>query len=153
MNSDQLMCVIKERFCLSMIARKIYSPDTLPQYISFFPCAYIVNTDPSNLPGEHWIVFWLEDAVTSEYFDSFENLPETYSSSFAGFLERNTETCTYNNIQFQKRDRTTCGYYVLFYLLMKCERKSILDICNILDSLKSPDDFVYSYILNRFNCF
>lgn len=152
MNSDQLMCVIKERFCLSKVATKIYSPDTLPQHACFFPSAFIANTDPSNLPGEHWIVFWLEDAVSSECFDSFGNLPEAYSFNFADFLKRNTEMCTYNNIQFQKRDRATCGYYVLFYLLMKCEKKSISDICNILGSLKSPDDFVYNYILKRFSC-
>jgi len=33
----------------------VYAADQLPSFIHTFPAAVIINTDPSNKPGENWI--------------------------------------------------------------------------------------------------
>ena len=88
MNTDQLLCVIKENRCLSFVARSIYSVDTLPTTIHTFPSAYICNTEESYLPGRHWIVFWFHDPFQSECFDSFGLLPGQYNGKFEDFLTK-----------------------------------------------------------------
>lgn len=152
MNTDQLQCVIRENRCLSAVARRVYSADTLPNNVNTFPSAFICNTDPSYLPGKHWIVFWLQDPVTSEYYDSFGNLPGYYSVDFDTFLKQNTEMCVYNNVAVQKYDTDTCGYHVLFYLLMKCKNMKLSDIINVLKKCHSPDQYVFEYVSNVFKC-
>ena len=90
MNTEELLCVIRENMCLSFVTDDVYSADTLPDKVQFFPSAFICNTDPSSLPGKHWIVFWFKDPFNSECFDSLGNLPQRYSANFGDFLRRNT---------------------------------------------------------------
>ena len=152
MNTDQLLCVIKENRCLSFVARSIYSVDTLPTTIHTFPSAYICNTEESYLPGRHWIVFWFHDPFQSECFDSFGLLPGQYNGKFEDFLTKNTNTCIYNNVQFQSKNSDVCGYYVLYYLLMKCKSMKLYDIVNKLSKCASPDQYVVEYITKAFEC-
>ena len=93
MNTNQLLCVIRENRCLTFVARDIYSVDTLPTKVLTFPTAYICNTEESYLPGKHWIVFWFHDPVHSECFDSFGHLPGQYNTNFEDFLTKNTNVC------------------------------------------------------------
>ena len=47
------------RFTVSMLMRQA--------------CIYIVNSDPSNMPGQHWIVIYIGENV--DYFDPLERAP------------------------------------------------------------------------------
>ena len=132
MNTEELLCVIRENRCLSFVADNIYSVDTLPTHIHMFPSAFICNTDRSHLPGKHWIAFWLYDPYHSECFDSLGRLPMYYDMNFETFLSENTEMCVYNNVPFQGKNTDICGYYVLYYLLMKCHNMPMQDIVDRL---------------------
>ena len=46
---------------------------------------YICNTDPSDIPGQHWIAIALSKAGVGEYFDSV-GLPPL-KQEFSTFLE------------------------------------------------------------------
>ena len=85
MNTDQLLCVIRENRCLSFVARDVYSVDTLPTNVLTFSAAYICNTEESYLPGKHWIVFGFQDSIRSESFDSLGRLPRLYNTQFEEF--------------------------------------------------------------------
>ena len=44
------------------------------------PFAFVLNSDPSHLPGSHWLAFYQESATLPlEMFDSFGFLPSFYS--------------------------------------------------------------------------
>ena len=44
------------------------------------PCAFVLNTDPSHLPGSHLLAFYQESSTLPfEMFDSFKFLPSLYS--------------------------------------------------------------------------
>lgn len=152
MNTSQLLCAIRENRCLSFVADTVYSADTLPVSVNTFPSAFICNTDPMHLPGKHWIVFWFQDSYHSECYDSLGQLPGAYNLNFDSFLQRNTEICLYNNEPTQKAGTDTCGYHVLFYLLMKCRSLSLIKIVEQLKQCDSSDKFVVDYVTHHFWC-
>ena len=149
MNTYQLKEIIKRDKCLSGSVKGVFSPDTLPLRVSTYPSVYISNTENSDKPGKHWVVFWFGSPIHAEFYDSFGRLPQTYSSKFDDFLKNNTTFCLYNNVQVQRKNSDTCGYHVLFYLMLKCEKISMSEIVEELSRLNA-DNFVVSYVRDNF---
>jgi hypothetical protein len=112
MNTSEIRCFIKGHDLLSTIVKGVYSPDTLPSKIDSYPSAYVCNTDPSHLPGEHWVVFWMDSPQKAEFFDSLGKPPEYYDERFKTFLMLNSENTVYSNKPLQKKSAETCGYHV-----------------------------------------
>ena len=152
MNTNQLLCAIRESSCLSSLTETVYSTDTLPNTVTSYPSAFVCNTDPQHLPGKHWIVFWFQDSYHSECYDSLGHLPGAYDCNFDYFLQRNTVKCVYNNEPLQKEGADTCGYHVLFYLLMKCRSLPLINIVEQLKKSDSSDKFVVDYVTQHFKC-
>ena len=152
MNSDQLYCALREDECLSRFAKGVFPADKLPRHVNSFPSAYVCNTDPSDLPGKHWVVFWFQSPTKAEFYDSFGRLPECYAKEFVTFLELNAQSCVYNNEAVQSTTSDSCGYHVLFYLLKKCQNVSMKRIVNVLKQCRSPDAYVYDFVTRYFNC-
>lgn len=78
----------------------------------------IVNTDPSYLPGGHWLSLFLGDK------DIFVYDPLSlyiYKSDYLKkFLIRMNKVLHFNTIQIQRVDSVMCGYHALvFCFLMK----------------------------------
>src|SRR5438128_1093615 len=45
-----------------------------------YPVAYIINSDPSNKPGQHWLAVYKESQDGAlEFFDSYGQHPSNYS--------------------------------------------------------------------------
>ena len=61
--------------------RGVFPADKLPTvpYWRVFSDAYIVNTDPTGEPGEHWLAIWTRNRVC-EVFDSYSLPSSTYKS-------------------------------------------------------------------------
>ena len=68
MNTSDILCVIKGHYLLSKTVRGVFSPDTLPSRVNTYPSVYVCNTDPSHLPGQHWVVVWMETPRKAEFF-------------------------------------------------------------------------------------
>ena len=68
MNTKQ----VRNALCLNPVTNKyfdgIYSSDTLKE-IKERPDLIICNTDPSNKPGEHWVLFFFNQNNV-DFFDS-----------------------------------------------------------------------------------
>ena len=78
----------------------------------------IINTDPSYLPGGHWLSLFLSDKdifvydPLSPYINKSDNLKK--------FLIRMNKTLHFNTIQIQRVDSVMCGYHALvFCFVMK----------------------------------
>ena len=152
MNTEELLCAIKDNLCLSSVAKNVYSADTLPTTLTLFPSAITCNTDPSHLPGKYWIVFWFKNPIHSECFDSLGYLPQYYSPNFDQFVRHQTKFCVYNNVPIQSKNTDVCGYYVLYFLLMKCTNTSLYDIVYTLKKCSNPDQYVVEYVSHAFDC-
>ena len=152
MNTEQLQCAIKENRCLNSHVKGVYSPDTLPLRVTTYPSAYICNTDPSHLPGRHWVVFWFRNWTQAEFYDSLGYAPNHYDDRFSRFLKDNATSFRYNDVPLQAKYATTCGDHVLFYVLMKCKHMRLQDIVRLLKSVPSTDRYVYRYVRHHFEC-
>lgn len=53
MNSTQLLNMVKTDSCLRRFVKGVFASNTLPQMVTEFPSAFIVNTQPLPFPGEH----------------------------------------------------------------------------------------------------
>ena len=120
-----------------------FARDQVPNPSSI-PCCVIMNTDPSWLPGEHWIVLLVKGDGTGEFFDSFGLPPSVYDLA-KWFPSRRV---SYNHRLLQKSD-SACGYFCLYYLF---HRASGLPLEQISKSLSgcSSDDFVVQSVRNPF---
>lgn len=152
MNSDQLNCALKEDKCLNTMITGVFSSDNLPGQVIDYPSAYVCNTDPVTLPGEHWVVFWFQSPLVVEFYDSFGHPPDYYGSDFVDFAEQNAGSCVYNNVSVQNKHSDTCGFHVLYFLLLKCRGISVNEIIAILKKCAYPDQYVFEYVMMHFDC-
>ena len=116
MESHQLEKAIHFDPCLSTLRHTaILAADELSLVET--PGAYIVNTDPRNLPGQHWIALYVSANGTIEVFDPLGYHPRRYL-----FLENylRGRRFTYNGKRWQQRGTSTCGQHCLFYLYHIC---------------------------------
>ena len=75
----------------------VYASDKLPVQVAKYPKAYVVNVDPSDRPGSHWVAFFSSSSEKAEFFDSLGQNPEIYATSFVEFLNGNCSQWTFNN--------------------------------------------------------
>ena len=100
----------------------VYPLDLLPYHLDL-PLNIIVNTDPSNLPGEHWVTISINGEGFGEYFDSF-GLPPLKIEIF-NFLEKKCRKgWIYNNVALQNIKSNTCGHYCVLNIIYHCQNLS-----------------------------
>ena len=99
------------------IFKKVCAFDQLEKPV--FPSAYVINSDPSNEPGEHWIAVYFDKRGRGEYFDSYGLAPalvglESYMDTYslAGWI--------YNSKTLQALFSNVCGHYCVYYILFRC---------------------------------
>ena len=149
MNTLQLRCV------LSMNRRtknlQVIAANQLPYQVTHFPFGYIVNTEESHLPGEHWIAFWFESPQYGEFFDSFGNSPDVYKKQFRNTLRQSVKQFRYNDQVLQSSDSNTCGMFVLLYLILKAKGYSLKRIQRLFTKdTRWNDQLIYDFALRYF---
>ena len=103
-------------------------PRTIPQE---GPTAYIVNTDPHDEPGRHWIAIWTEGNV-SEIMDSYGLSLEVYGTTdpLVEWLNRHFKYQLHNRQSLQSIFSQSCGDYALMYLIDRAEGRSMQQFLN-----------------------
>lgn len=143
MNTLEIERYLKSNCATRKYFRGVYSIDNIPKKIyKKTPFCMIVNTDPSFLPGTHWLACWVEKTPKcSEFFDSFGRSPN-YDEILKLF--RNYSNCViFNNHQLQSDFSEICGQFCLLYLLFKCEMWSMRKFVSIfskVDKIKNDSN-------------
>ena len=75
MNSLQIECLLKNDSKIKSVFKKVCALDQLEK--PTFPSAYVINSDPSTEPGEHWIAVYFDKHGRGKYFDSY-GLPPAF---------------------------------------------------------------------------
>ena len=114
MNTVQLAQVLtKEPFTKGSFAG-VYACDQLSSIeISKYPKSFVVNTDPMELPGMHWIAIYFDEQMKGEFFDSYGKHPIHYKKHFLDFMNRNAVEWKHNKIRLQSAFSTVCGQYCI----------------------------------------
>lgn len=130
----------------------VYAADLLPRHISP-STAIIVNTDPHNEAGAHWVAFYLGDRNTIEYFDSYGQPP--HSHFYQGFLRRNARRYLYNEHRLQDDNSQVCGYYCLVYLYYRSNTQLDMKMTDFVQlfgsSTKQNDALIKKMFVNIFH--
>ena len=98
-------------------------PKTLPQE---GPTAYIVNTDPHDKPGVHWIALWA-DKDKCEILDSYGLPLDAYGTAepLKAWLDRHFKYHIFNGKSLQPLFSQSCGGYALMFLIDRAEGRDM----------------------------
>src|SRR5271163_1953304 len=91
----------------------VFPIDRLPN-VKNGPLLMVVNTDPHDRPGEHWVAISINAKNEGYYMDSFgRKAPRV----IANYLNSNCTKWDYNDRQLQSAVSRFCGYYCVFFCL------------------------------------
>ena len=144
MNGRQIDSVISTNPCTRRYFKGVFSRDTLPTDVTF-PSVYVVNTDVSYRPGEHWVAIILNSPRHGVFFDSFGRKPEM---ELGRFMDANVERYDYFDAQIQSTSSIFCGLFVIAFLVSYlCLAMSLNDFKTLFDTNLSVNDcIVYNYV-------
>ena len=148
MNNQEIRALLTRDPRARRVFRGVFPRDKLPQYEKDVG-AYIINTDHSRGPGEHWVCVWFDGQGGAEYFDSF-GLPPTLDPVLR-FIERNTtKRFTYNKRLLQNMLSSACGLYVMYYVLMKSRGALLSRVQRVFNTYqpRANDNRVRSLVKN-----
>ena len=119
----------------------VYSLNQIPSTFTNFPCAYVANTDPSTLPGRHWVAFYHLSPSHLEFFDSYGFEPDDYHFPLSPHI---TEI-DYNSHPIQSLNSSDCGQYCIFYVYQRSHSVPMSEIIKSLSMSSNPDRFVRTF--------
>ena len=152
MNTFQLAQVLtKDPFTKGSFSG-VYACDELTSIeINKYPKSFVVNTDPMELPGAHWIAIYFNEQMKGEFFDSYGKHPIHYHKHFLDFMNRNAVEWEHNEIQLQSAFSTVCGQYCIYFLYHRCRKRTMSSIVNsfVNDKLRN-DQLVYDFVRRKY---
>lgn len=129
--------------------RGVFPCDKLPYDLNL-PLNIIVNTDPSHLPGEHWVGISINEKGKGYYFDSF-GLPPLIKEIF-DFLEVKCHSqWKYNKVTLQNINSKTCGNYCVLFTIFKCEGLSNKNFISKFSGKTEENDYKIERIFANFS--
>ena len=92
----------------------VFPIDLLPRHVNKQKTIkLIVNLEPSNLPGSHWICIYRRNGK-AYYFDTFGRIPPT---DIQHWLASNSRDWIHNTNRVQSEsDKISCGYICVYFL-------------------------------------
>ena len=132
LNNLQLDHLARSQPKLSCVFYGTVPCDRLPRTLPHEgPTTCIVNTDPHDEPGKHWIAIWTEGNV-SEVMDSYGLPLEVYGTTgpIAEWLHRHFKYQLHNGQSLQSLFSQSCGDYALMYLIDRAEGRSMQQFLN-----------------------
>ena len=113
------------------------------------PALFIVNTDPADKPGEHWIGLYVNHKGNGEYFDSF-GLPPLNKDIINFLIENCRNGFVYNPRTLQCLDCISCGHYCVVYVKNRSNGKTFCDFINLFTTNQFKNEsIVRKYVMNN----
>lgn len=112
----------------------VYGADQVPCQAPYPRCA-IANTDPIDLPGQHWVGLFWSAPGQGDFFDSYAIPPQRFRSRwqcFEGFEQAPHP--------IQQWTSDVCGDHVLYYLYHRCRGTPLAKIVHYF----SPSNLLYN---------
>ena len=103
----------------------VYPADRLPRQV--LEGGYIVNTDPHDQPGQHWLALWVEKPSHCEMFDSYGLPLKFYKDPSLHRWWNQFATMTRSGQSIQSLQSQACGHYCIQYLKAKAKGNSLID--------------------------
>ena len=111
--------------------------DQLGARVDSYPAAYIINTDKSTAPGEHWVALYFESEDVADYFDSYGLHP---FGAIYDFAKANATDVYYNKKMIQSFTSKWCGAYCLYFLHFRVRGCAMSSIVSHFSATKRYDN-------------
>ena len=108
-----LETLAREDARLRPVFRGVFAADRLPR--QSLDGGYIVNTDPHDRPGRHWLGLWV-DRNTCQVMDSYGLPLRVYDDPDLHLWLSQFATVVRSDKTLQALDSMACGHYALQYL-------------------------------------
>ena len=136
MDSNNINYLLKNILCNKQVYFSgVYASDQIPKSFTYYPACFVVNIDPSNLPGTHWVCYYFPDKSRCEFFDSYGKGPNVFNLPVYSNMYHNT-------IRYQSDYSNVCGQYCIYYLYWRSKGHSPSQIKINLQSSHNPDNLV-----------
>lgn len=148
MNTEQLETLAFHCPLLRSHFKGVFASDMLPQVErTDSPRSYIINLDPQDKPGSHWVCMYFPQSGLPEYMDSYGATPLPHFDTFLTHHYR----CNKNMIQ--SPFSAVCGQYCLYYLLQRSQLSSMDKVLAPfeLNSFFNNDIIVNTYVSKHFD--
>ena len=148
LNTAELYSFLSYNETTSPYLGAVCAADQLPPLHIQNPKLFIVNTQTSDLPGSHWVCFFLSEKGPPEFFDSLGQTPQYYQENFENFLVNHGYNYLINSCPVQSPNSTACGYFCLFYAYLRCRGYSFENIMSKFSvlHLENNTDLVIKYV-------
>ena len=135
----------------SKMFRGVFAADQIPDSLDPLPAGCIINTDPQNLPGHHWVALYQTTPDVLETFDSYGKDLHFYSSEHFSQLAKRHRIISQMH-QLQSPTTTVCGQYCMFFLLRRASMEPYSHIIHLFtDNKSSNDSMVCQYVNHHFD--
>jgi hypothetical protein len=122
MNTFQIEAILYGDPVTKNYFKGCYARDELP-IVHQYPFCFILNTDPSDKPGEHWLAIYYNEQKQAEFFDPAGFHPVAYRLN--RYLDTTSTSWKYNKKRIQGLFSHFCGHYCLLYLYARCRSYSL----------------------------
>lgn len=112
------------------------------------PLFSIINVEPSNLPGSHWIALYAgKKSNVLEVFDTAGNVKHGYDHYIDNYATLNNLKIVRNNYILQSFDSVMCGYFCIYFLFYKNKGYKYGSVLNLfkIDDTKHNENKVKSF--------
>ena len=93
----------------------VFARDEIPKSINY-PACFVMNTQNSNQPGEHWLAVYYNKRGHCYFFDSYAHPPKYYNMQ--NYIKKTSIKWTYNKKRIQGNS-PFCGFHCILFLLFK----------------------------------
>lgn len=121
----------------------VYAMDNLPDRIPHLPIFVIINTQTSNLPGEHWKAIYISKEKIGEVFDSFA-LP--VSIRLLQWMNIFSRKWIRSSLTVQSPLSALCGTYTLYYVLTRLHFRNLNSLLQVFSrDLRKNDNLMEQF--------
>ena len=140
MNSIQIISVLQQD--PHSMAARVISRDQLPN--PYCTGSFIMNTDPSHLPGRHWVAIYSPTNGPIEFVDSLGYSPEHYQIN-------QWSSYKYNCRRLQPYQSNFCAFYCLYFIINRCNGLTLEQIMNEFGEDLHENDRIVSDFVHQFH--
>jgi hypothetical protein len=149
MNTGQLLKCVRSDPTLNSQCDGVYPVNRIPTPEGY-PVCVIVNLDPHNKPGSHWIAIHIDQEGFGVFFDSYGRRPE--KKQIKSYLQQNCRDWTTSGRAVQSPFSSTCGQYCVYFLYHRVRGRTVGDILGDFgEDLEENDTKVTAWLNSKFD--
>lgn len=114
MNTEQIDCTLRSDPLTRRTYLGCFPINCIPDVSSKNAAAFVLNSDPSDMPGEHWVCINICDSM-AVFFDSFALPPSIYSDTLHELVYDKPNVWV-NQTRLQSGESNLCGQYCIYAL-------------------------------------